>query len=677
MVAVDKHLFVTLAAGAPVSMLDADTGTTLKTFSTTRDATEILYTDGILVVLRAPPASPKNRRRPARREDSPVKDSFVGIDVKTGAVLWEKAGDVDCMSLASAGGKVFFVQGNHAVCLTLKDGQERWRVPYSFQRQGRIASNMGLIIPTQHVVLMVDRDSITALRTTSGQRVWEQSSRFIKSRTFASPQDAFVVEGVLWANMTGIGYDLLTGRKVRTTDNTVIGGHHHRCYMRKATSRYILASQNGVEFFDIQGKRPSKICNTFRGTCRLGFVPCNGLLYLPPNSCKCFTEAMLHGFYAMAPAARMHAARRSPRIQNRLETGPRYRDIPEPAGRTSQSRWPTYRHDSKRSGVSPARLSSKLKKAWVASLRSKVTPTVHADGKTFVALPEQHAVVCLDSANGKAVWKFTAGARIDSPPTFHKGALLFGSADGWVYSITADRGQLRWRYLCAPENRFIGAFDQLESAWPVSGSILVQNGVAYASAGRCSMVDGGIYLYALNPGDGRILHQAVERDPAIIAPRSGSTAYYTPGVLQDILVGDGQYVYLRHRKFDSKLVKQPDNHVPPTAVRHVLKTGLRLYASAGLVDPSLHHRTYWAVGANFGSIMAFDSNATYGSKMYAKRRGWSPHFAPAADGSLLYAAPTKEWQGEGTPARKSFEEHFPYDFTHAQQVIRVGAGVGQ
>ena len=278
----------------------------------------------------------------------------------------------------------------------------------------------------------------------------------------------------------------------------------------------------------------------------------------------------------------------------------------------------------------------------------------------FLGVPERHSVVCLDSSNGERLWEYTAAARIDSPPTHYRGTLLFGSADGWVYSITADQGALRWRRRCAPEERLIGVHEQLESAWPVSGSVLVQKGIAYAAAGRCSMVDGGVYLYALDPLDGSVVHFSVEGDPGIIVPDGDSTAYFTPGVLGDILVGDGECVYLRHRKFDQGLVKQVDGHVPATGVRHLLNTGVRLYASAGLADATMHHRTYWAVGENFGSIMAFDSEVTYGVKMYNTRRGWSPRFDPATNGCLLYAAPTAEWKGAGKPAkRKSFEEFYP------------------
>lgn len=54
--------------------------------------------------------------------------------------------------------------------------------------------------------------------------------------------------------------------------------------------------------------------------------------------------------------------------------------------------------------------------------------------------------------------------------------VLFGSRDGWVYCLQASDGQLVWRFRAAPEERKMMAFEQLESTWPVHGSVLVQKG---------------------------------------------------------------------------------------------------------------------------------------------------------------------------------------------------------
>ena len=112
---------------------------------------------------------------------------------------------------------------------------------------------------------------------------------------------------------------------------------------------------------------------------------------------------------------------------------------------------------------------------------------------------ETHTVHALDAVTGEPMWSFTTGGRVDSPPTIWQGRALFGSADGHVYCVSADDGTLVWRYRAAPENQRMMAFGQLESVWPVHGSVLVQDDIVYCVAGRSMFVDGGLRMLRLDP----------------------------------------------------------------------------------------------------------------------------------------------------------------------------------
>ena len=70
--------------------------------------------------------------------------------------------------------------------------------------------------------------------------------------------------------------------------------------------------------------------------------------------------------------------------------------------------------------------------------------------------------------------------------------------------MRATDGVLVWRFFAAPQDRRIGAFGQLESAWPVHGSVLVLDGTAYVAAGRSSQLDGGIDLYGMDAASGQL-----------------------------------------------------------------------------------------------------------------------------------------------------------------------------
>jgi len=146
---------------------------------------------------------------------------------------------------------------------------------------------------------------------------------------------------------------------------------------------------------------------------------------------------------------------------------------------------PAFHPPSNRRG-SQTGIPSALKQTWKSNIGGRLSPVTVAGGKVFVTQVDSHTVHALDAGNGRKLWKFTTGGRVDSPPTLYDGLVLFGSADGYIYCLLAADGELVWRFLASPQKLKTVAFDQLESVWPVHGSVLVKNGVAYAAAGRCS-----------------------------------------------------------------------------------------------------------------------------------------------------------------------------------------------
>ena len=92
-----------------------------------------------------------------------------------------------------------------------------------------------------------------------------------------------------------------------------------------------------------------------------------------------------------------------------------------------------------------------------------------------------------------------------SPPTIHRGLCLFGTRSAWVYCLRADDGRLVWRLRAAPLEERIAAYGQIESPWPIPGSVLVVDGVAFFAAGRQPLADGGILVFAVEPPTGKIV----------------------------------------------------------------------------------------------------------------------------------------------------------------------------
>jgi hypothetical protein len=219
---------------------------------------------------------------------------------------------------------------------------------------------------------------------------------------------------------------------------------------------------------------------------------------------------------------------------------------------------------------------------------------VVAQGKLFVADVDAHAVCALDAVSGKPQWRYTAGGRVDSPPSIDHGLALFGCADGWVYCLRADDGQLVWRFRAAPDDERLVSYGQVESIWPVPGSVLVQDGSVCFVAGRCSYLDGGMHFYRLDAATGKLLaHQNIDSHDAPLAkgaaklakPRQATS---TVQGLPDVLSSDGHSLYMRHMRLDlDGLPQTPD--VP------------HLFSAAGFLDDSWWHRAYWMLGTKMES----------------------------------------------------------------------------
>ncbi|HID22983.1 MAG TPA: hypothetical protein EYP14_11365, partial [Planctomycetaceae bacterium] len=311
--------------------------------------------------------------------------------------------------------------------------------------------------------------------------------------------------------------------------------------------------------------------------------------------------------------------------------------------------WPTYRHDPARSGHATTTVPTSLRTAWQTKIGGRLTSPVIADGRVFVAAIDRHTLYALELDTGKPLWHFTAGGRIDSPPTLAEGRVLFGSADGYVYALRASDGVMAWRFLAAPADQRLVAFEQLESVWPVPGNVLVYDGVAYCVAGRSSFLDGGMRLWRLDVKTGRVLSETVldDRDRQANKDLQSYVSWLNmPPALPDVLSCDGRYVYMRSQPFHLDGTRPPlkpmprrpdaDRGAPPPIQHHQYA---HLFSPTGFLDDTGWHRTYWLYGSTFvsgwsgyylagraapaGRILVFDEAHVYGFGRKPKYYRWT------------------------------------------------------
>ncbi len=640
LVAVGDRVYVTLGLYAPLSALDAATGQTLKVYQDTEGAEEIILHKGTLLVVvrnvtKERIAESKKWGQLVKAKDSPVyvretaeplvkrlrateaggETVLLALDADTGRLLWKKD-DADIAglranSLCADADRVFYLDGKDVVCLDLGTGRQLWSAAAGPMRTVYSGS-----------VFCSDGPTVTALSSDTGQVRWTQPTLLTEIR------DVFVAGGALWLGgfkpfpaKRGPSWgpyfvtqcDLATGKMLLHIEPEN-PGHHHRCYSNKATDRYILGGRRGTEFIDL--KTGDVLWNSWaRGVCRYGVMPCNGLLYTPPHACACYVGVKLTGFHALAPER--PGSEVETQESERLEKGPAYGQ-----SRTSDLRslssdsWPTYRHDAQRSGSTQTAVPAVLSRKWRASVGGKLTAPTVAEGRVFVASVDEHRISAIDADSGQVAWGFTGGARIDSAPTVHEGRVLFGCRDGYVYCLRAPDGRLAWRLRAAREARRIAACGQLESPSPVLGSMLVQDDVVCATAGRSSYVDGGIDLYRLESQTGSVLSRTPIYSPD---PQTGKQPKHIapavmPGARADILTGDDSFIYMRDMVFDKRGIEQTAGKA-------------HLFTLTDFLDNSWPHRSYWIFGTQcsvatgcssrdkkliFGRLLVFDESDIYG-----------------------------------------------------------------
>jgi len=586
LVAAGDRVYVTDAIDAGVSALDAATGKTLWAYKGTENARQILCLgDKLILLIDTQPQTTSQNESDIRRglKPAPGARAIVAAEASSGKILWrKKIGPLVHPTVAAEGNRIFYQTGETLFCLDTDTAEELWRAPIQTELKGHeVGWESPTLVVAGDVVYYADFKKMTAFSAKDGKRLWDCPAVV----GYNSPPDVFVIDDLVWLQdkqLQRTGLDPLTGELKRKIQG-IKGYMHHRCYRNKATDRFILLGAQGVQFLDIDsGENWQNYW--IRGTCQYGIMPANGLLYIPPDSCACNLKIKLNGLFAVAPARKDRPQRHK---DFRFEKGPAYGNAS--SSQPDAESWPTYRHDSTRSGITKAAVSAKLKQEWQADIAGRLSSVTAADSKVFVASVDDHSVHALDAKDGSGLWSYTAAGRIDSAPTFHDGLVLFGSADGWVYALRASDGRLAWRFRAAPKDRRIFVNGQLESVWPVHGSVLVKDDVLTVAAGRSSYVDGGIYVYRLDPKTGRAISQTVVYSPeGQDAKQPAQGGKELRGVLSDILSTAGDDVYMRHMKVDFAAGDQTG-------------AGVHLFTPIGFLDDSWWHRAYWLVSDQFTS----------------------------------------------------------------------------
>ena len=678
--AIGNVVYCTPGYSAPITVFDAATGAVIKEHTRTAGTMEFVYDRGVLYIVIGDQADISQahedlsrsalktslfRREaygPTIRRSAEPKNDILAIDADSGNPLWKISGadtrGYEGATLAVTGDRVVFATSKELVCVDAANGKSLWRVPAPIVLEGPGGIAVSLVL-SDRAAYLADSERLRAFRLADGRALWDTPATINHHKA----PDVFLANGLVWAaaysgstgrpapelgltRMGVNGFDPETGKRVKQIDQTMIGPMgHDRCYRNRITTRYYINTvTGGSDFLDLNSS--TELPNPWiRSTCGIGPLPCNGLYYGGPPSCACCNSVMLNAMNAMAAEPGLTQSDQPIKVGTKatLEKGPAFSEISNLKFQISGSPgdWPAYRHDNARTGTTKNKVPAVLDQRWETKVGNRASAPVIAAGMVFAADVDGHAVCAMNAADGKIVWRFSAEGRVDSPPTYDQGLLLFGSRDGSVYCLRAADGALVWRF-CPLERRMICAYGQPESAWPICGSILIRDGLAYFAAGRNSFTDGGIFLYALDPRSGDIVHQKRMYGPYgengfPIENRQVVKGMSIEGFKGDIFIADDQLLYLRHQAFTPNLspvrlqdVKQP--HLIPS---HGFLEAIPQHRSFWTIDTMLHYDIPTGQGGIHGDILVIDGSRFYEVRGYPPgRTAW---FDPRTSGYTLYA----------------------------------------
>jgi outer membrane protein assembly factor BamB len=617
LLAMGDRVFCVLEHNGPLVAMDAATGRTLITYQEAGSPNEVLFENDLLVLTGGKPVR--------------------AVDPTSGKIIWQS--NVSGERIIAGEEKVFVVSGQELVAMELKTGKELWRTAhvggdFSFYSNGILGFGPS--------------GKAYALSAKDGKPLWnyEYQDNAGGRRGYRSTSD-FVVNGLYWiytasdvpgdksnkdkeASVGGIfvGLDLVTGAVKKRVASLRIDPS---CHTYARMFNYVMLGRS--KFVNLNTGEGGGT-SLARPACGLsGFLPANGLLYSLPSSCQCVSS--LRGIIASEAVREDKLEPDSQKV--RFEKGTAFGNVEFSVDSNGGKDWSTYRGDSMRSSSAAITVPSDGKILWESSLQGHASSPVVVDGKVYVASMDTHEILALESQTGKVIWRHGVEGLVDTPPTIYKGLCLFGTRTGWVYSLRAKDGELIWRFRAAPKDHWIMAYGQLESSWPVHGSVLVQNDKVFFSAGRNSEVEGGVYVYAADPLTGKILWEKrhrtfgatyqgdvttgkiISKKPeslvgtASVPPRTewGRNPWFSDIwrrhdiLINDLMVGEKDGVHIRAWTFresdgDSQYAKG-DN-------LKVTETGPGLLADTAF---SKHEYHMWYAQNAKGSMLAFDSKNAY------------------------------------------------------------------
>ncbi|MDH4238140.1 MAG: PQQ-binding-like beta-propeller repeat protein [Phycisphaerae bacterium] len=438
---------------------------------------------------------------------------ILAIEPKSKKVLWSHREDepIDSRAMCMKNGRIYIFRfGSYLTCLDAKTGNDIWRktpdnAPKLFESLGAYLSRQDWRTNWRTTAYLKCSDKalyfagpvvgkLLAVSAEDGSILWEND--YSNFQLVLRDDGLYAISGQIDKHPSK-KFDPLTGRVLAE-----INQPRRACTRPTGSADAVFfRAEGGSVRLDVASNRPEWI-SPMRPPCHDGVTIANGLLYWSPFVCDC--QLTIYGFTCLGPAGDFDFSPRAIEDQ-RLEKGTG--DLRKIASLSeSEVDWPTFRGDNTGSVTTQATIPDKSSVLWRFTPMTATQPTapVTAGGLVFIS-GDNGIVQAVNSATGMQQWKAYTGGAVRIPPTIRNDRAFVGSGDGWVYAFEAITGRLLWRFRAAPAERKIPVYGSLLSTWPTASGILVEDGIAYVSAGIVNY--DGTYVYALDAETGKIKWQ--------------------------------------------------------------------------------------------------------------------------------------------------------------------------
>jgi outer membrane protein assembly factor BamB len=438
---------------------------------------------------------------------NPVGRKLAVYDLRTRQPLWTttEQSDIDQREVAILGGRMYYhAIGQRVACRDLSTGKLLWenRDPRLLELLGdRVRETGALLISARGMAAQPSAlyfaaawvKHRVAIDPNTGKLLWSQPV----SRTGRALRD-LLYNDTLYADGK---IDLTTGDVIEPFRVPSDG-----CGPSFAAPECIVTAFGGVSTFDGDILRNADL----KPACDLGVIISDGVAMSPPGVCRCGLP--IQGYRAFTHARPLHLG-----VDN-LDGPAASNSLGKPA---EPADWPTFRGDNQRSGSTPLNVTERppqLCWQWTPPVPYAVAIPNTGYGAKCLETPEHlptqvvtagemgfvgdadGVIRALHLSDGSERWRYFVGSKFFAPPTYHRGRIVAGAADGWVYCLDAADGRLAWRRRVAPSDRRIMWYGHLASTWPLSGGVIVQDDIVYAVAGF--QAGYGVHAAALRLADG-------------------------------------------------------------------------------------------------------------------------------------------------------------------------------